>query len=163
MNKIYVGNLPFQVTNQELDDEFQQYGQIKEITLIRDRYTNECKGFGFITFIDDSSAKQALAADGKEFNGRAMKVSIAKPQEKTGGAGRGGFGGGRSGGGNDRGGFGGGRSHGSNDRGGRGGNGGRGGRSGGGSDRGGFGGGRSGGGSDRGGRSGGGSDRGSRW
>ena len=141
MNKIYVGNLPFQVTDQELDSEFQQYGQIKEVTLIRDRYTNECKGFGFITFIDAESAKQALAADGKDFKGRAMKISIAKPQERTGGAGRGGFGGSRSGGGNDRG-----------DRGGRGGAG-----------RGGFGGARSGGGNDRGGRSGGGSDRGSRW
>lgn len=145
MNKNYVGNLPFQVTEQELDSEFQQYGQIKEVTLIRDRYTGECKGFGFVTFVDADSAKQALAADGKDFKGRAMKVSIAKPQERTGGAGagRGGFGGARSGGGNDRGGRGG---------------------AGGGAGRGGFGGGRSGGGnSDRGGRSGGGSDRGSRW
>lgn len=151
MNKIYVGNLPFQVTDQELDSEFQQYGQIKEVTLIRDRYTNECKGFGFITFTDADSAKQALAADGKDFKGRAMKISIAKPQERTGGgagggAGRGGFGGARSGGGNDRGGRGG---------------------AGGGAGRGGFGGGRSGGGnSDRGGRGGAGggsSDRGGRW
>jgi len=147
MNKIYVGNLPFQVTDQELDSEFQQYGQIKEVTLIRDRYTNECKGFGFITFTDADSAKQALAADGKDFKGRAMKISIAKPQERTGGAG----------GGAGRGGFGGARSGGGNDRGGRGG-------AGGGAGRGGFGGGRNGGGnSDRGGRSGGASDRGSRW
>ena len=144
MNKIYVGNLPFQVTDQELDARFQEYGQIKEVTLIRDRYTNECKGFGFITYVDAESAKQALAADGEDFKGRAMKISIAKPQERTGGAG----------GGAGRGGFGGARSGGGNDRGGRGGAG-----------RGGFGGGRSGGGgsSDRGGRSGGGGDRGGRW
>lgn len=133
MNKIYVGNLPFQTTDQELEGEFQQFGKIKEIALIRDRYSNEFKGFAFITFIIPESAQQALAANGKDFQGRAMKVSIARAEERGGrsGGGRGGAGGGRreggAGGGRGRpgggGGYGGGRSGSGAGRG-RGGNGG---------------------------------------
>ena len=74
MNKIYVGNLPFQTTDQELEGEFQQFGKIKEVALIRDRYSSEFKGFAFITFVAPESAQQALAANGKDFQGRAMKV-----------------------------------------------------------------------------------------
>ena len=101
MNKIYVGNLPFQTTDQELEAEFQQFGKIKEVALIRDRYSNEFKGFAFITFIAPESAQQALAANGKDFQGRAMKVSIARAEERTGGrpSGGGGGRGGREGGG----------------------------------------------------------------
>ena len=145
MNKIYVGNLPFQTTDQELEGEFQQFGKIKEVALIRDRYSSEFKGFAFITFVAPESAQQALAANGKDFQGRAMKVSIARAEERGGGAGgrggreggggrgrpggggRGGAGGGYSGGG--RGGAGGGRG-GSRD-----GGGGRGGRESGGGNR----------------------------
>lgn len=88
MNKIYIGNLPFQTTDQELESEFQQFGKIKEVALIRDRYSKEFKGFAFITFAAPESAQQALAANGKDFQGRAMKVSIARPEEKTGGSNR---------------------------------------------------------------------------
>ncbi|MEI8055296.1 MAG: RNA-binding protein [bacterium] len=132
MNKIYVGNLPFQTTDQELEGEFQQFGKIKEVALIRDRYSNEFKGFAFITFITPESAQQALAANGKDFQGRAMKVSIARAEERGGRSGGGGGGrGGREGGGGGRGGRegGGGNSRG---RSGGGGSGGRGGYSGGG-------------------------------
>jgi RNA recognition motif-containing protein len=135
MNKIYVGNLPFQTTDQELEGEFQQFGKIKEIALIRDRYSNEFKGFAFITFDAPESAQQALAADGKDFQGRAMKVSIARAEERGGRSGGGGGGRGRPGGG---------------------GGGGRG-RPGGGGGRGGYAGGG------RGGREGGGRDGGNRW
>jgi cold-inducible RNA-binding protein len=102
MNKIYVGNLPFQLTEQDLEGEFQQFGKIKEIALIRDRYSNDFKGFAFITFVTPESAQQALAANGKDFQGRAMKVSIARAEERRGGGGE------RSGGGGGRGRFGGG-------------------------------------------------------
>ena len=98
MNKIYVGNLPFQTTDQELEGEFQQFGKIKEVALIRDRYSNEFKGFAFITFITPESAQQALPANGKDFQGRAMKVSIARAEERGGRSGGGGGGrGGREG------------------------------------------------------------------
>jgi RNA recognition motif-containing protein len=129
MNKIYIGNLPFQTTEQELEDEFKQFGTIKEIALIRDRASNEFKGFAFLTFDTPDAAQQAITLDSKDFQGRAMKVSIAKPAEKrerSGGGGRGrpggGYaghggrdggrsgGGGRSGSGGGRSGSGGGRS-----------------------------------------------------
>lgn len=132
MNKIYVGNLPFQTTDQELEGEFQQFGKIKEVALIRDRYSSEFKGFAFITFVAPESAQQALAANGKDFQGRAMKVSIARAEERGGRSGGGGGGGGR--GGREGGGGGRGRSGGGG-RGGAGGGysgGGRGGRDGGG-------------------------------
>lgn len=128
MNKIYIGNLPFQTTDQELENEFQQFGKIKEIALIRDRHSGEFKGFGFITFVTAESAQQALASNGKDFQGRAMKVSVARAEERSGGGG----GGGRSFGGRGNGGGG------SNSRGGRSSSGGGGGghRSGGGRDSG---------------------------
>ena len=84
MNKIYVGNLPFQTTEPDLDSEFRQFGDIKEIALIKDRYSNEFKGFAFITYATPESAQQALTLDGKDFQGRPMKVSLARSEEKGG-------------------------------------------------------------------------------
>lgn len=158
MTKIYVGNLPFTVTQPELEEIFLQYGPIKECAFIRDRDTGSFKGFAFITFETEESAKNALEMDGKDLGGRPMKVNEAREDNKRPG---GGFGGGRGGfGGGGRGGFGGGRGEfgggfGGGGRGGREGGGGRsggrngGGRSGGRSGRGGFGGGFSGGGRGR--------------
>lgn len=77
MSKIYIGNLPFNTTEQELDNSFQQFGKIKEIALIKDRHTNECKGFAFITFDAAESAQKALTLNGTDFHGRPMKVSKA--------------------------------------------------------------------------------------
>lgn len=84
MSKIYVGNLPFNITEQELDSSFQQFGKIKEIALIKDRYTNECKGFAFITFDAADSAQKALTLNGTDFQGRPMKVSkaVAKADDR---------------------------------------------------------------------------------
>lgn len=114
MNKIYVGNLPSNTTDKDLEAAFQGFGEIKEIILIRDRDTNELRGFGFITFISKTSAQSALEMDGKEFLGKAIKVSMARENNRRTGSGggsgdrggRGGFGGGHSSGG-DRGGRGG--------------------------------------------------------
>jgi RNA recognition motif-containing protein len=105
MNKIYVGNLPFKTVEQELVEIFQQFGEIKEIALIRDRFSNDFKGFGFITFDTQTAAESALAMDGKDFGGRPMKVNIAREEGKReGGGGRRFGGGGRDGGRGGRGG-----------------------------------------------------------
>lgn|GEM_PF-4166345 len=132
-NKLYVGNLPFDTNQTDLQELFQQYGEIKEFAFIRDRNTGEFKGFCFVTFETDADAQNALELNGRDFAGRPMRVNVAREEERgAGGGGRrsggGGFGGGRGGFG---GGFGGGRS-GGGFGGGRGGNrgGGSGGRSG---------------------------------
>ena len=85
MNKIYVGNLSFSVSEPELEELFGQYGKITEIALIRDRFSNQLKGFGFITFESQQGAESALAMDGKEFLGRPLKVNIAKEREPNAG------------------------------------------------------------------------------
>lgn len=103
MNKIYVGNLPFQLNEDDLANVFQPFGEIKEIALIKDRYTNQFKGFVFITFATQESAEKALSMDGKDFGGRPMKVNMARENERRpGGGGAGGAGGGRKFRGNDR-------------------------------------------------------------
>lgn len=110
MSKIYVGNLPFTSVEDELKAVFAEFGAIKEIALIKDRYTGNFKGFGFITFETQQAAEASLTMDGKNYGGRPMKVSIAREGEaRTGGGGarRGGNGGGfrdRKFGGGDRGG-----------------------------------------------------------
>lgn len=144
--KIYVGNLAFSVTDDELQQAFASFGTIASARVVMDKMSGRSKGFGFVEIEDDASADEAIQKmDGQTIGGRAVRVSEAKPQEpRTGGGGGRGFGGGGGGGGRGFGGGGGGGRSG----GGYGGGGG-GGRSGGG---GGYGGGRSGGG-DRGGNS----------
>jgi len=135
--KLYVGNLPYSTTNQELTDMFSKHGTVKSADVIMDRETGRSKGFGFVEMGSDEEAKAAIAAlNGNKFSGRPLTVNEAKPREDRPGGGRGGFGGGRGGfgGGGGGGGFGGG-------------GGGRGGFGGGG--RGGFGGGGGGGRGDR--------------
>lgn len=93
MNKIYIGNLPYSATEQDVQTLFAQFGEIENVALIKDRDSGRPKGFGFITFINQNSAQDALKMDGQDFQGRPLKVSMAK--EKTAGEG----GGGRRGGG----------------------------------------------------------------
>lgn len=90
-NKIYVGNFPYSVDESQLREMFSPYGDIEEIALIKDRATGRSKGFGFITFATQHSAETALALNGKDLEGRALKVSMAQEKES-----RGGRGGGRS-------------------------------------------------------------------
>lgn len=96
MNKIYVGNLPFQATQDELTQLFQQFGEIQEVAFIKDRFSNKFKGFVFITFTTQEAAQNALSMDGKDLGGRPMKVSMARAEERRSG---GGGGNGRRGGG----------------------------------------------------------------
>ncbi len=117
--KLYVGNLAFSVTEPGLETHFSQCGKVESAKIITDRDSGRSKGFGFVEMSTEAEAADAIAKlNAQEYEGRAMTVSIAKPQEpRSGGGGRGGFGGG-GGGGGGRGGFGGG---GGGGRGGRGG------------------------------------------
>lgn len=106
---IYVGNLPFKTTEQDLDREFTAFGQVTSARIIKDKFTGESKGFGFVEMASDQEAQAAIAAmDGKEFAGRTLKVNEARPKGEGGGVGGGGYGGSGSGGGGGRGGRGGG-------------------------------------------------------
>lgn len=93
--KIYVGNLPFSVTSDDLSNMFQTYGDITDVRLIMDRETGRSKGFGFVTFGSEDAANSALDFNDTEVDGRKVKVSIARDNPKRDGGGRGGFGGGR--------------------------------------------------------------------
>ena len=121
MKKLYVGNLSFKATEEEVAALFSEAGvQPDSLSLLRDRFTGQPRGFGFAEIKDDAEADKAIAAlNGKEFLGRALVVNEARPQREGagGGGGRGHSGGGGGGGG--RGGHGGGG--GGRDRGDRGG------------------------------------------
>jgi cold-inducible RNA-binding protein len=114
--KLFVGNLPYSATEDQLNDLFAPHGEIVEIKLIIDRMSGRSKGIAFVEYVNEADAQKAIdAVNGTELEGRALIVNVARPfqpRERTGGFGggnRGGFGGGqRSGGyrgGNDRGGY----------------------------------------------------------
>lgn len=130
MKKLYIGNLPFSATEDQLNEWFAQVGVTPSaVTLIRDRFTGQSRGFAFVEVPTDEDADRAInSLNGQNFGGRNLVVNEAKPQAERGG------GGGRGGGGYGGGG-GGGRGSGGGGRGGHGGGGGRGGDRGG-SDRG---------------------------
>jgi RNA recognition motif-containing protein len=137
--KLYVGNLAFQTSSEELQQLFAQAGTVESASVVEDRETGRSRGFGFVEMATAEEGKAAIEQfNGKELNGRNLTVNEARPRENRGGGGggggRGGYGGGGGGG---RGGYGGG----GGGRGGGGGGGGRGGYGGGGGNRGGGGGG----------------------
>ncbi len=79
--KIYVGNLPFSVDEEAFKKLFSEY-ETEEVTLIKDKFSGRSKGFGFVTISDDEAAKKAIEEfNGKEVEGRELKVSEAKPME----------------------------------------------------------------------------------
>lgn len=82
MNKIYIGNLPYQTNEKELENLFSKYGQIEDVAVIRDRYTNRSKGFGFVTFSTSEAAQNALEVNGQDLQGRALKVNIAMERKE---------------------------------------------------------------------------------
>ena len=142
--KLYVGNLTYQMTDQELHDLFSEAGNVASAQVVTDRYTSQSRGFGFVEMATEDEAQQAIAAiNGRNVGGRALVVNESRPREGGGGGSRGGGGGygGGSGGGGSYGGGGG--SYGGGSGGGSGYGGGGGGRGGG---RGGSGGGYGGGG-----------------
>ncbi len=107
--KLYVGNLSFQTTQQDLEELFGQSGQVESVSIVTDRDTGQPRGFAFVEMATKEAALAAIQSlDGKDVDGRALKVNEARPKTDRGGGGggRGGFGGGGGGG---RGGYGGGR------------------------------------------------------
>jgi len=94
--KVYVGNLSFQTTENDLNDLFSQFGEVESVSIITDRDTGRSKGFGFVAMSDDGAEKAISQLNGTEHNGRALTVNEAKPMVKKdfgGGGGRGGRGG----------------------------------------------------------------------
>ena len=108
---IFVGNLSFQTTQDELHAAFAQYGHVDRVNIVTDRDTGQARGFAFVEMPDQREAETAISQlNGAELNGRAMNVNEARPKPQGGGGG--GFGGrgrGGGGGGGNRGGGGGGR------------------------------------------------------
>jgi cold-inducible RNA-binding protein len=110
--KLYVGNLSFQTSSDDLRDLFAQAGTVESANVVEDRDTGRSRGFGFVEMASKEEGEAAITQfNGKEFNGRSLTVNEARPREDRGGrgggggGGRGGFGGGGGGG---RGGYGGG-------------------------------------------------------
>ncbi len=96
MKKLYVGNISYQATEQDLTRLFSQYGEVASAVIIRDRETNRSKGFGFVEMSTDEGAREALKnTNGAELDGRRIKVSEAHEQQARTGGGGGSFGGGR--------------------------------------------------------------------
>lgn len=89
-NKLYVGNLPFSVNEEQLRGVFAQYGDISQLNLIMDRDTGRPKGFGFITFATQQAAEKALEQNGKDLGGRPLRVNIATDKPRNEGGHRGG-------------------------------------------------------------------------
>ena len=97
---IYVGNLTFSMTEEDLRSAFAAHGEVSTARIITDRETGRSRGFGFVEMPDDSQAETAIQAmSGKDIDGRALTVNEAKPRENRGGGGGGGYGGGGGGGG----------------------------------------------------------------
>ncbi len=100
--KLYVGNLSYNVDNNQLEEMFAQYGSVRSAEVIQDRDTGRSKGFGFVEMNDDNDAREAIEGlNDREQDGRRLTVNEARPKESRGGGGggRGGYGGGGGGGG----------------------------------------------------------------
>lgn len=108
--RLYVGNLSYQTTENDLTSLFEQVGPVESVNIITDRDTGRSKGFGFVEMSNEDAEKAIAQFNGTELNGRALTVNEARPREERSG-GRGGYGGGRGGrggggGGGGRGGYG---------------------------------------------------------
>ena len=110
MKNIFVSNLAFSITESDLRSLFESYGPLERVSVITDRDTGRSRGFGFVEMANDAEAETAIAElDGREWNGRALKVNEAQPKREGGGGGGRGFGGGGGGGRGRSGGGGGGK------------------------------------------------------
>ena len=96
-NKLYVGNLSFNSTENDINEAFGAHGTVTSVNVIMDRDTGRPRGFAFVEMSTDQEAQSAVQAlDGQDLDGRSLKVNIAKPREpRSGGGGGGGGGGGR--------------------------------------------------------------------
>ncbi|HSY12882.1 MAG TPA: RNA-binding protein [Verrucomicrobiae bacterium] len=110
MKNIYVGNLSYDATEDQVRSMFEQYGPVDRVSIVTDRDTGQPRGFAFVEMSDDDAATKAMdGLNGTNLSGRNLTVNEARPKgdrprrEGGGGGGRGGFGGGRGGGGGGRG------------------------------------------------------------
>jgi RNA recognition motif-containing protein len=103
-NKLYVGGLPYSVTEGRLEEVFAAHGTVQSAKVISDKFTGQSRGFGFVEMGSNDEAQKAIAAlNGTQLDGRTLVVNEAKPMENRGGGGGGGGGrGGNRGGGRDR-------------------------------------------------------------
>ncbi len=98
MTNIFVGNLSYQTTQEELEAAFAAYGTVEKVSLVRDRDTGQSRGFAFVEMTNPGEATSAInGLNGADLNGRAMNVNEARPREERGGGGNR-FGGNRAGG-----------------------------------------------------------------
>ena len=82
--KLYVGNLSFETTENDLQDLFEQHGEVREVRLMTDRATGRSRGFAFVTMSDDAHAALAMEAlNGQDLQGRSLTVSEARPREEN--------------------------------------------------------------------------------
>lgn len=82
-NKLYVGNLPYSVTDESLKELFAGAGEVTDAKVIMDKFSGRSKGFGFVTMADDAAAQKAIAdMDGKDMEGRQIKVNVARPMRE---------------------------------------------------------------------------------
>ncbi|MGD2271747.1 MAG: RNA-binding protein, partial [Desulfobacterales bacterium] len=117
---IYIGNLSNEVTEEDLKQAFETFGEVESVKIIKDKYANRSKGFGFVEMPSKAEGQSAIdGLNGKELKGKALNVNEARPRTESRGRGRG-YGGGREGQGGGRGGKGGGRGGYGGGRGGRG-------------------------------------------
>src|SRR3984893_5830430 len=111
--KLYVGNLPFNTTENELQELFSQAGAVQEVMLMQDKFTGKSRGFAFVTMGSEQDAQNAVTKlNGQTVEGRPLTVNEARPREARPPGGGGGGGGGRGGYGGGGGGYGGGRRNG---------------------------------------------------
>ncbi|HDL03487.1 MAG: RNA-binding protein [Candidatus Zixiibacteriota bacterium] len=97
---IYIGNLSFDTTEEQLSQAFESFGEVSSVNIIKDRYTGEPRGFAFVEMSDKDAAMSAISGlNGQELNGRTLNVNEARPRTDRGGGNRGG---GRGGGGRGR-------------------------------------------------------------
>ena len=97
--KLYVGNLSFNTSSQDLETMFAEAGTVQSANIVEDRDTGRSRGFGFVEMSSKEEAQTAISTlDGKEVDGRSLKVNEAKPRENRSGGGGGGYGGGGGGG-----------------------------------------------------------------
>ena len=87
-NKLYVGNLPFSSTEDDITDAFSEHGTVNSVNIVMDRDTGRPRGFAFVEMGSDQEAQSVIQAlDGRDFGGRQLRVNVAKPRENRGGGG----------------------------------------------------------------------------
>lgn len=90
MTKLFVGGIPYSITNQKLQEIFQQFGAVDSVNIITDKFSGQSKGFAFVEMSDDAAAQEAIKKlDGSDMEGRRIGVSVARPREDN--QNRGGF------------------------------------------------------------------------